>query len=114
VLPGILTGNSGMALWLLEFSALAGYPVALVFGAPTYLLLRWKGWVALRYYSVAGIAMGALAYFMAFAYGNIFDAAWTAAAFAGQTIKFLPAAALCGVIGTVVFWIIARPDRPWS
>jgi len=113
-LPDFVAGNSEMASWYLEGSALAGYPVALVLGVPAYFLLRWKGWVALRFYFAAGFVMGAGAYFMAFVDGNVLDGSWITEAFAGQVLKLLPVAAFFGMIGTVAFWVIARPDRPWS
>ena len=109
-LPDIFKGDLTIAGWYIEFSAMAGYPVALVLGVPLYFLSRRRGWTRLTNYLFVGVILGMAAYFGAFlpSLANTVQGAGYAIA---SALIFLPMSALCGVVATLTFWLIARPDR---
>jgi len=108
-LPDLVRGDP-MAWWYLGFAAKAGYPIILVLGLPTYLLLRRWNRSGLSVYLVAGAIWGAAAYLAAFLPGLLMRDAGVSQAMAATSV-YLVLSTVCGVVAAVVFWLIARPDR---
>jgi hypothetical protein len=106
-LPDLLAGESGMAMWYIGFSAVAGYISLVVVGIPIFLLLRMKKVLGFLDFTIVGFVCGVAVFFGAFLPGMIADAQ---AARAGlvSSLAFLPLAALFGAIGGSVFWLIAQ------
>ena len=50
------------AAWIIGLSAVLGYPVAVVFGAPLYVFFRSRGWNGLVVYIAAGALLGLVIY----------------------------------------------------
>jgi hypothetical protein len=117
LIPGLLIALAGSTFFVVTdtrvdprdffgitaVSAIFGYPVALILGAPLYVLLRKlsldRAWI----YALAGTLLGALL----FALYPLFPG------FANAIIdiNLLPIAILLSVAATLTFWLIARPDR---
>jgi len=88
---------------LTAVSAVLGYPVALLLGAPSYIVLRTFSLDNAWTYALAGVVFGGLFFvvyplFPGFGYAII-------------DISLLPIAIVLGVAATLTFWLIARPDR---
>lgn len=122
IAPGLLlaalalvTGSPLYVDFALGMSAQIGYPVALLFGVPTYFFLRRKGWVAIHSYIIVGAALVAIAMLIPFAEVQITDGRLlTGPQFRNPLLgvpAMLPLAVFFGIIATSVFWLIARPDR---
>ena len=116
LVPGLLTAlpdlvrNDPMAWWYLGFAAEAGYPIILVLGVPTYFLLRRWSHSGLGIYLAAGATWGAAAYLGAFLPGLLMGDAGVSQAMA-STFIYLVLSTVCGVVASIAFWFIARPDR---
>jgi hypothetical protein len=108
-IPDLLKGDP-MAGWYIRFSATAGYPVTLVLGVPIYFWSMRKDWTKLPNYLLIGLCLGVAGYFSAFLPGLIMGAPGIGYAMA-TTLLYLPVAAACGVVASVSFWLIARPDQ---
>lgn len=98
----------GQAVWVIELSALLGYPIALALGVPLYILFRWKGWNGLLVYVAAGAFLGLIVYLASvFADGL----SQLAERFSNTAPSYLPAGVISGAVASTTFWLIARPDR---
>jgi hypothetical protein len=108
-----LLGSVREGLWALRFSALVGYPTMLVLGLPAHLLLKQRKWTSLRTYMLAGLLVGVVVYAVLFSSDVVNNL--HLAANAGKSL--VPSAAILilvtffGVLSSMVFWAIARPDR---
>jgi hypothetical protein len=88
---------------LTTVSAVLGYPVALILGAPSYIFLRMFSLDSAWVYALAGALFGGFLFaifplFPGFAHVII-------------DIGLLPIAMLLSVAATLAFWFVARPDR---
>lgn len=101
------------AAWIVRLSAALGYPIAIVFGAPLYIFLRWRGWNGLLVYLLAGAILGLVTYviyvmFAEYSSGGL----WGLAAKLSNTAQVqIPLATISGAVAALFFWLIARPDR---
>jgi hypothetical protein len=50
------------AAWIIGLSAVLGYPIAVVFGVPSYVFFRSRGWNGLLVYIAAGAVLGLIIY----------------------------------------------------
>ena len=105
-------GKVGEAAWLLRFSALLGYPIALGLGIPIFFLLKRADWNSLSLYVALGVIAGLILYLFYFPplelspRGEIqFSKALTSG-----MLLFSVLGMICGALATTVFWLIARPD----
>jgi hypothetical protein len=101
------------AAWIIGLSAVLGYPVAVVFGAPLYVFFRSRGWNGLLVYIAAGALLGLVIYVI-----YVLLAEYTSNGLWGLTTKFsntasvqIPLVMVCGAVAALFFWLIARPDR---
>jgi hypothetical protein len=108
-LPDLLKGDP-MAGWYVRFSATTGYPVTVILGVPIYYWSRRKGWTGPSIYLGIGLFLGMAAYLSAFLPGLIVGAPGIGYAMV-TTLVYLPVAAVCGVVASISFWLIARPDH---
>ncbi len=88
---------------LTAVSAVIGYPVALILGAPSYVLLRTLSLNSAWVYALAGIVFGGVLFaiyplFPGFEHVMV-------------DIGALPIVMLLSAAATLAFWLIARPDR---
>lgn len=117
IVPGLMYAcldwlGDGKNRDILEVLALLGYSIALLAGAPLHLLLRWRGWNGWRTYIVAGPVLATIAFvtYIVLSASMLPHRPWI------QNLPYLawfllpPTVALC-TIGTLCFWLIARPDR---
>lgn len=106
-------GNLSEGVWALKLSALVGYTAAIVLGLPAHLLLRKLGWTNLLSYLVIGLLIGLVvgaALFSPVFVGNIGLTPSSGKSLAPSAAIFV-LAAFFGALSSLVFWIIARPDR---
>ncbi len=101
------------AAWIIGLSAVLGYPVAVVFGAPLYVFFRSRGWNGLPAYIAAGALLGLVIYAI-----YVLLAEYSSNGLGGLATKFsntvqvqVPLVMICGAVAALVFWLIARPDR---
>lgn len=101
------------AAWIIGLSAVLGYPVAAIFGAPLYVFFRSRGWNGLLVYIAAGALLGLLIYLM-----YVLLAEYSSKGLSGLAAKFsntaqvqIPLVMICGALAALSFWLIARPDR---
>jgi hypothetical protein len=101
------------AAWIIGLSAVLGYPVAVVFGAPLYVFLRARAWNGLLIYIAAGAFLGLMIYVI-----YVLLAEYSSNGLWGLATKFsntaqvqVPLVMICGAVAALVFWLIARPDR---
>jgi hypothetical protein len=111
-------GSSG-ALWIVGLSAVLGYPVAIVFGVPLFVIFRWRGWNGLPVYLLTGAFLGLVIYSIYFVVVAFNDDAVFRLRNLVQTIshtapQLIPAGMISGAVAAVTFWLIARPDRASS
>jgi hypothetical protein len=108
----VFFGRFGEGLWGIGFAALVGYPVALILGVPIYLVLRWRGWVGFWVDFAAGILLGALVYLAYIPPVTHLDGSLRIDAGKLKTAPLgLLLGMISGIVATICFWLIARPDR---
>jgi hypothetical protein len=111
VRPGVdplALAKLGQAAWVIELSALLGYPIAIALGVPLYILFRWKGWNGLLVYVAAGAFLGLIVYLASVLADGLSQ---LAERFSNTAPSYLPAGVICGAVAGTTFWLIARPDR---
>lgn len=101
------------AAWIIGLSAVLGYPVAVVFGAPLYVFLRARGWNGLFAYIAAGALLGLVIYVIYVLLAEYSsNGLWgLATKFSSTALVQVPLVMICGAVATLVFWLITRPDR---
>ncbi|HXP05004.1 MAG TPA: hypothetical protein VN802_13240 [Stellaceae bacterium] len=108
-------GPSGGALSLI-FGAVAGYGGMLVFGVPTWFIVRLRGWTALWTAVGFGLVYGLVTWFLM---GILLSLSLGEGIALAVTLAFetpyrngalWPGSALGGLVA-LIFWLIARPDR---
>jgi hypothetical protein len=98
-------------LWALKFSALVGYPIALIIGLPLFLLMTKQGWVGASAYATIAVGFSILliGYFIV----------WPVISEHGDLSQLLFPARLAQMaiiafgafLAVFVFWLIVRPDK---
>jgi Na+/phosphate symporter len=99
--------------WFLGLTAVLGYPVALFFGVPIYLLARKNRIVnRLRFFIVGGAGLGAIDYLLYCAYSiaSSDKLGLVLEQLAGEALVLLPLGMLAGAVAGLCFWCIAQPD----
>lgn len=114
ILAGVMlaAGGDSQTLGYATFAGYISYPVALLIGVPSYLVMRRRHWDGLRAYLFLGLGLGAffVALFAGLA-GFEGDAAGPAWLDLLADLTVLLAFVLaCAVAATLAFWLIARPD----
>jgi hypothetical protein len=113
-LLAISLGSGGIALreslLMVDLGVPAVYLPAIVLGAPTFALLRWRRWDSLTAYIVAGLAISIVAWLV---YGLVVPATphSVALGLARQARGVLPVMLACSLAVVSTFWAIVRPDR---
>ena len=111
LLVSSLLGKFGEGVFVLQFVAFVGYPLALIVGLPLYAFFRYLRWNGLTVYIVSGICFSLMLSFL-FVIGPIF--------LEGQSFWNLtspPRLAQIGIITfacvltVLTFWMLARPDK---
>ncbi len=99
--------------WIVGLAAVLGYPVAFIFGAPLYVFLRWRGWNGLPVYIATGALLGLVLYglYVLLPEYSSNGLRGMATRFSNTALVQIPLVVICGAVATVVFWLIARPDR---
>ncbi len=100
----------GSANWI-AMASTAGYPTAVLFGVPAFLLMQWKGWTSVGAYAIAGALLGLVPTFVVVM--AVIDIAGGVDALGSdrvQSLGLITAIGLvCGLVGGLSFWLIARP-----
>jgi hypothetical protein len=101
------------ATWTIGLSAALGYPIAIVFGIPLYVFLKWRGWTGLLLYMVAGALLGLTIYLIWVLLAEYSSSGLSSLAtkFSNTALVQIPLAMFCGAVATLFFWFIARPDQ---
>jgi hypothetical protein len=112
ILLSVMTSSASEGLWVFQFSALVGYPVAAGLGVPTFLLFKKLKWEGLLPYGVASVffSFALVGYFIIrpmVSSGGLISTELLSSPRLLQ-IGFLMFATTFSVL---VFWLIARPDR---
>ncbi|WP_339744726.1 hypothetical protein [uncultured Maricaulis sp.] len=110
ILPFLTSPSEG--IFALFFSAIIGYPVAIVLGTPTYILLNKLGWTGLFPYTLAAVAFSVIL-IGAFLVAPALTPPYSAVIELTSETRIVQMSALTGFISfsVLVFWLIARPDR---
>jgi hypothetical protein len=91
-------------------TAMWSYLAALVFGAPSFLILRRRAWLKWWQFGLAGLIAGAVAALVQF---SVFIAlAVSAGASLTEFASLAPFIAVCAVVGSAIalaFWVLTRP-----
>lgn len=126
-IPALLSYFLGMlssskqweVLWMTNIVLIPGYIAALLFGIPTYLVLKKKGKKDLLHYSLAGAFIGFLTYALFFwptvVYNLSFGTEHAIGVFR-NTAGYSIVGTVSGLIAGIVFWFIAirtAGDEPW-
>jgi hypothetical protein len=99
--PGAVPGERWIGAWLAGKLAIeVAAVVALVFGVPAYAILRMIDKTSWRIYLAAGMVLGGLVT-LSIAVGLN---GLVSLAIAGLALLF-------GIVGSLTFWLVARPDR---
>lgn len=117
LVPGLIASSGALfsdgfnaAALYLVIAILFGYPVTLAVGVPLYFLLAERKWTSLSCYALASPILGLVCYVISFV-PPLLD---------GQTVSELTPtvspglaflSAIAALIGAILFWLIARPDR---
>jgi hypothetical protein len=101
------------AAWIIGLSAMLGYPVAVVSGAPLYIFFRSRGWNGLPVYIAAGALLGLVIYVIYVLLAEYSsNGLWgLATKFSNTTLVQIPLVMICGAVAALFFWLIVRPDR---
>ena len=110
-------GPSGSALvFALIYGAVVGYGGMLIFGVPTWIIARSRGWTSLWIALVFGVVFGFIAWFAA---GVLLSLSLEEDITLAIRLTFQPPyrygafwpGASLGALVALVFWLVARPDR---
>jgi hypothetical protein len=108
LIVGILSGNASEGFWALMFSALFGYPIAIITGLPAYLWMVQRGWVGLSAYLFLALVYAVVLsgwLFVRPALSRLESFNYTSLALQSGVVLF-------GCLITLsAFWVIARPDK---
>jgi hypothetical protein len=109
IMTGAVSGSDEI-YFIVLFSALIGYPIAIILGIPLYFVLFWRGWNGLPAYVIAGALVGGISILPVMAY--YFDG-WHG--LSGTVVDIFNWdrlwGILIGVLSALSFWVIARPDK---
>jgi len=100
------------ALWVLGFSAMVGYPIAIVLGVPTYLVLNRLQRNGLTAYLLASLLF-AFVLILLFVLVPMFsqDTLELRQLASGARITQILTLTAIAAFSVTVFWVIARPDK---
>ncbi|MGH6880064.1 hypothetical protein [Hypericibacter sp.] len=105
--------NAAAFMDSISASGFAGYPLAILLGIPLYFLLGWLRGTGIVLYAVLGAVLAAAGWMIPPL--ARFLSGWTDALILpelhGSLLEQPPVA---GIVTTVVFWFIVRPDRTGS
>lgn len=104
-LPHVWVGDA-IAGKQLKLAALVVYPIFLLLGYPSYLVLRRRGWTGVWPFIALGLLLGVVAFFIALLSGLLIRDLGMLA-----TMIALPRCAIGGMLALGIVWGIARPDR---
>lgn len=109
-LPFLTSPSEG--LYGLFFSAIIGYPVAILFGIPTFILFNRLKWTGLFPYALAAAAYSAIL-IGAFIVTPVLSAPHSAAdqLTSGTRLTQMAYLTIAVASSVLAFWLIARPDR---
>ena len=99
------------SVWIVGLSGLLGYPIALIFGLPAYLVLKHFRRYDAYAYCATGAGLGLILfviYAMQVAYS---DDPVTSTRLADMALQKIPLIVLCASVAAFSFWLVARPDR---
>jgi hypothetical protein len=101
--------NSG-GLWILQMSALAGYPMAIVFGVPAYCFFEARNYRNFLWYILVGVVYGLILFYIFFYRSEVFLSDFPNSFFDISRWSNLLVCMFFSTLSTVTFWLIARPD----
>ena len=101
-------------LFIITFVTYAG---VVIFGIPTYLVLRSGKWTNFWIAPIVGFIVGMVMWYVTFALfeivlGHTWSYALSSVAAADEWVKALRFGAPAGAAVGTIFWLIARPDIP--
>jgi hypothetical protein len=99
--------------WYLGWSAMLGYPTAIVVGVPLFIWLKTHRKVHLAAFAVLGLLLGLVSYLLVFLWGAFSDPV-DALAESIKDFRWGVACMVWGAFSTTAFWTIARPDKAAS
>lgn len=104
--------SASEGLWILKFSAIVGYPIAIVIGIPLYFLLSKIGANGFFTYALMSLVFTALltAYFIVRPV-YLENGGDLSTVFLEARILQMAVLAFASFLTVSVFWLIARPDR---
>ena len=110
-MPALFDFQYWVVGFYLQLSALLGYPVAVVFGIPLALMMHRRHWTGIWSFACAGALLGGVAYLFPHVWASI-SGGWTVYESMHATIaSLLPPGMSCGILASITFWLITRPDR---
>jgi hypothetical protein len=107
----LITSSPLLGSWAFGMTALVGYPVAILIGLPTFILLNSRGLGGLGIYSVVAAVLSAVM-ISCFVVGPIMSEG-TGLAQLGLPARLgqMTIITFACFLTVLVFWLIARPDR---
>lgn len=108
VVFAIFQEQVGMSIWILQFAAILGYPIAALVGVPAHLLLKRYGRTSIGSYLCVSLAPAAalIGLFV------VLPIVWAHSPLAMAHLAQITYAVAFSAISVAVFWFIARPDLP--
>lgn len=94
----------GIFLFVLIYLTMTSYVVTILFGVPTFLVLKRMGWVGVVPAALGGIAIGTIV-------GPVLGMTLLNKTFEQVSTTVWPLSAAGAMLAAIVFWLIARPDR---
>ena len=115
---GILVAGLSLAfssaregLWVLKFSALVGYPIAIFVGLPAYWLLTKRGLCGIGTYSFVALVFSALLISYFIIWSALSEGVGIGELFLPSRIGQMAIVAFACFSTVFIFWAIARPDK---
>jgi hypothetical protein len=109
---GLFAAVFSDSFWALQFSAIVGYPIAIVVGLPFFIISKLVGWTGLWSYAsfaivCASVLVGAFVIFPALSRSESAATLLGVSAYWAQSLL----AVIASAFSVGVFWLVARPDR---
>ena len=95
----------GFSLFMVAYIVVISYIAAILFGAPTFIVLNGIGRVGIVYAVLGGLMIGTIV-------GSVMGMVLLNQTLEQALTKIAPLSAGSAVLAAIVFWLIARPDRP--
>lgn len=105
----IVQGGLAEGIWWMTIILPISYVTCAVVGLPIHLILTRTGYTSLLLYVISGLVATLVPIYFLFIYSDESPTPWSG--LLPVHFEIMGFMAFCGILTSVLFWLIARPDR---